>query len=113
MVGGSHNDIAALSYSGTNNGEFDVFETGNGGKDQLSADVFMIAGSTGVVGSTSNPSLVKGQGKDHLRFTIERGTDTTTTTGIVAQVVGTTKKDVIVHTANVAVKTKGKVILMA
>jgi hypothetical protein len=111
MVGGSGNDVALLSYSGTNNGEIDVFEAGNGGKDQLSADIFMIAGSTGVVGTSSNPSIIKGTGKDHLRFTIERGTDTTATTGIFAQVVGTTKNDVILHTANVAAKSKGTIIV--
>ncbi len=110
-VGGSHNDFASIGYSGTNDGQIDITELGNGGSDQLSADVFMIAGSTGSVGSSTNESEIKGSGKDHLSFTIERGTDTTTTTNIFAQVIGTTKKDKVVHTANVFVKTKGTVTL--
>lgn len=111
MVGGKHNDVGSLTYSGINNGEIDVFEVGNGGSDQLGADVFMNVGSTGVVGDASDTSIVKGSGKDHLSFTIERGTDTTSPNGIFAQVIGTSKRDKVVHTGNVLVKTKGSVTL--
>ncbi len=111
-VGGSHNDFASVSYSGTNNGEIDVTLLGSGGSDQLSADIFMIPGSTGTVGSSTQPALIKGSGKDRLRFTIEQGTDTTTTTNIFAQVIGTTKKDKVTHTGNVTVKTKGSTTLV-
>ncbi len=110
-VGGKHNDVATVSYSGTNNGEIDVFELGNGGSDNLNADIFMIPGSTGSVGTSNNQSIVEGSGKDHLSFTVAQGTDTTTTSNIFAQIVGKTKKDKVTHTANVIVKTKGKVTL--
>ena len=113
MVGGSHNDKANVTYSGTNYGEIDLFLLGSGGSDQLSADFYMVPGSTGTVGSSTQPALVRGSGKDHLRFTIEQGTDTTSTTNIFAQVIGTTKKDKVTHTGNVAVKTKGQVTLLS
>ena len=112
MIGGSHNDLTNISYSGTNNGEIDLQVVGAGGSDQLSADIFMIAGSTGTVGK-SNVAMIKGSGKDHLSFTIHQGTDSTSTTNIVAQVIGTTKKDKIVHTGNVMVHTKGSVSLVS
>jgi hypothetical protein len=106
---GSHkNDIGNVSYSGTNDGEFDVIELGNGGNDQLGADVYMIPGSTGTVGSSSQPSVLQTSGKkDELRFTIHWGTDSTTATGIFAKVIDTSKKDTSTHTANVTAKTKG------
>ncbi len=110
-VGGKHNDVATIAYSGTNNGEIDVFELGNGGSDNLSADIFMIPGSTGTVGTSNNQSLVEGSGKDHLSFTVEQGTDTTTASNIFAQIIGKSKRDKVTHTANVIAKTKGKVTL--
>jgi hypothetical protein len=112
-VGGSHNDVAKITYSGTNDGQIDVTELGNGGSDQLSADIFMTAGSTGSVGAANNESEIEGSGKDRLSFTVEQGTDTTSTTNIFAEVIGTTKKDKVVHTANVFVKTKGTVTLVS
>ena len=113
MFGGTHNDVANVTYSGTNDGEFALDLIGAGGSDQLSADVFMIPGSTGTVGTPTNNAIVKGSGKDRLRFTIEQGTDTTSTTNVFAQAIGTTRKDKIVHTANVSVKTKGAVSLVS
>ena len=113
MIGGSHNDVANISYQGTNNGEIDLTVLGDGGSDQLSADIFMMPGSTGTVGSSSNHSLIKGSGRDHLGFTIEQGTDTTSTTNIFAEVIGTTRKDKVVHTGNVAVNSKGTVTLVS
>ncbi len=110
-VGGSHNDVAKISYSGTNNGVVNVFEVGNGGKDNLSADVYMFPGSTGSVGTSTDGATVEGSGKDKLSFTVERGTDTTTATNIFAEVIGKTKKDKVIHTANVFAKTKGSVTL--
>ncbi len=110
-VGGKHNDVATISYSGTNNGEIDVFELGNGGSEDLSADIFMIPGSTGSVGSSNNQSIVEGSGKDQLSFTVEQGNDTTTTSNVFAQIIGKSKKDKVTHTANVIVQTKGKVTL--
>ena len=111
MIGGSHNDVANISYSGTNNGEIDLNAIGSGGSDQLSADIFMIPGSTGTVGSSNRVAMIKGSGKDHLSFTIHQGTDSTSTTNIFAQVIGTSKKDKVVHTGNVMVHTKGSVSL--
>jgi hypothetical protein len=113
IFGGKHNDVANVSYSGTNNGELDLGLTGSGGSDQLSADIFMIAGSTGTVGSSNNVATIKGSGKDHLSFTIHQGTDSTSTTNVFAQVIGTTKKDKVAHTGNVMVKTKGSVSLVS
>lgn len=110
-IGGSHNDVAKISYSGTNNGAIELFEFGDGGRDTLSADVFMVPGSTGTVGTSKNEAEVEGSGKDNLSFTVEEGTDTTTTTNIFAEVIGKTKKDRVIHTANVLVKTKGSVTL--
>ena len=112
MIGGSHNDVASISYSGTNNGEIDLAVQGSGGSDQLSADIFMIAGSTGTVGSSKNVATIKGSGKDHLSFTIHQGTDSTSTTDIFAALIGTSKKDKLVHTGNVMVNTKGSVSLV-
>lgn len=88
-----------------------MFEIGNGGKDNLSADIYMIPGSTGSVGSSTDESEIEGSGNDHLSFTVEQGTDTTFATNIFAEVIGKTKKDKVVHTANVFVKTKGSVTL--
>jgi hypothetical protein len=114
MIGGKHNDIGKLTYSGYNYGEIDVTETGKGNKDQLSADVFMGMGSTGTVGASgSGTSIIAGKGRSHLRFTVERGTDTTSTTGVFAQVVGASRKVVVDHTANVTVQSKGTVILVS
>ncbi len=113
LVGGSHNDIGTLTYSGTNDGEIDVTELGNGGNDQLSADIFMVPGSTGTVGAANDESVVKGSAKSHLSFTIVQGTDTTTTTNVFAEVLGASKKDTVVHTGNVTVKTKGSVTLVS
>ena len=110
-IGGKKNDVAKITYSGTNNGEIDVFELGNGGSDNLSADIFMIPGSTGSVGKSNNQSTVEGSGKDQLSFTVEQGNDTTTTSNIFAQIIGKSKKDKVTHTANVIVNTKGKVTL--
>ncbi len=113
MIGGSHNDVANISYAGTNNGQIDLTVLGDGGSDQLSADIFMMPGSTGAVGSSGNNSVIKGSGKDHLSFTIEQGANTTSTTNIFAQVIGTNRKDKIVHTGNVTVTTKGSVSLVS
>jgi hypothetical protein len=113
MVGGSHNDTGTLMYSGTNDGEIDVTDVGNRGNDQLSADIFMNSGSTGTVGAPNRESVVEGLGKSHLIFTVEQGTDTTTTTNVFAQVVGLSKKVKVVHTANVSVTTKGSVTLVS
>ena len=109
MIGSKAKDTASVSYSGTNDGEVDITELGNGGNDQLSADVYMIPGSTGKVGSSSNVSTLKTSGKkDKLRFTIYQGTDSTTTTNIFAAVIDTSKKDMSAHTENVMATTKGK-----
>lgn len=113
MIGGSHNNVTNISYSGTNNGEIDLEVVGGGGSDQLSADIFMLAGSTGTVGNSKNVATIKGSGKDHLSFTIHQGTDSTSTTNIFAEVDGTSKKDKVVHTGNVMVKTKGSVSLVS
>jgi hypothetical protein len=108
IQGSTRNDIASISYSGTNDGEFDLFEQGNGGNDQLSGDVYMIPGSTGTVGSSTATSLVQTSGKkDKLRFAIYQGTDSTTTSNIYAELIDSSKKDVSAHTANVTAYTQG------
>jgi hypothetical protein len=112
LSGGPHNDVAQFSYSGTNNGQIEIEDLGNGGSDQLSADVYMVPGSTGTVGSSTDASVIKGSGKDRLSFTVEQGTDTTTATNIFAEVIGTTKKDKVTRTANVFANTKGEVTVV-
>jgi hypothetical protein len=108
ITGSKANDIAVVSYSGENDGDFGVFEQGNGGNDQLSADVYMVPGSTGRVGSPLSPSDVRTSGKkDRLRFTIHQGTDSTTTTNIYADLIDTSKKDSALFTQNVTVDSKG------
>jgi hypothetical protein len=108
LLGSRRNDIANVSYSGTNNGELDVNMFGNGGNDQLSADVYMIPGSTGTVGSPTKPSVLQTSGrKDSLHFTIHQGSDSTSATNIFAEVIDNSKKDKSVRTANVVAKTKG------
>jgi hypothetical protein len=108
FLGSPRSDIASVSYSGTNNGELDINEFGNGGNDQLRAEVHMSPGSTGSVGSPIKPSVLQTSGKkDQLRFTIDQGTDSTTATNIFAEVIDTSKRDTSTHTANVRAKTKG------
>ncbi len=108
LNGSKRNDRASVSYKGTNNGELDITEIGNGGNDQLEADVTMVAGSTGTVGQGMFPSYLRTSGKkDRLTFTITRGNDFTSTNGIYAQIFDTSKKDVSLHTANVTAYTKG------
>ena len=106
LIGTARNDVANVSYTGTNDGEIDVTEKGNGGADRLAANIFMTSTSSGKVGG-STPAEVTGSGKDHLDFTIDRGADSTSMTGINAYIVGTSKKDKLVHTANVIATTKG------
>jgi hypothetical protein len=108
VIGSRANDFGSFSYSGLNNGELDIVAQGNGGNDQFDADAFMIAGSTGTVGTSGSPSLIRTAGKkDKLNFTIERGTDSTSTTGIYAELIDTSKKDTSTHTGNVTATTKG------
>ena len=108
-VGGSHNDVANIMYSGTNNGEVELFEEGNGGSDDSSADVYMIRDRRAPSAPRQASPRLKGPGNDHLSFTVEQGTDTTTKTNIFAEVIGKTKKDKVIHTGNVVVNTKGSV----
>ena len=108
LVGSTLNDVGNVSYSGTNNGKLDIFEQGNGGNDQLSADVYMIPGSTGTVGSSTDPSVLKTSGKkDRLQFTIHQGTNSTATSNIFAELIDSSKKDTSMHTDNVTALTKG------
>ena len=108
LIGSKRNDTASVSYKGTNNGELDITEIGNGGNDQLEADVTMVAGSTGTVGQGMFPSYLRASGKkDRLTFTITRGNDFSSTNGIYAQIFDTSKKDVSLHTPNVTAYTKG------
>ena len=80
--------------------------SGSGGSDRLHANVYMIPGSTGTVGSSSQPSVLRTSGKkDQLRFTVYQGTDSTTTTNVYAEVIDTSKKDTSTHTANVTPQT--------
>jgi hypothetical protein len=108
LVESRRNDVANIAYSGTNNGEIDPFVLGEGGKDQLSADIYMIPGPTGNVGLSTSPAVLVGSGrKDQLRFTIHQGTDTTTTSNIFAELIATSKHATTVHTQNVTAMTKG------
>ena len=107
IIGTKKNDTADIEYSGKNNGEIDVNEMGNGGSDQLTANIDMSAVSNGTVGSSSDKAIVSGAGHDLLTFRIRRGTDSTSTTGINATITGSSRKDKLVHTANVLAATSG------
>jgi hypothetical protein len=112
LRGSSKRDIANVTYSGTNNGELDINEFGNGGNDQLSADVFMIPGSTGTVGSAMNHSTITASGKqDNLQFTIQDGNipSSIVDVDIYAVIQSKSKKDKIVRTGNVQSFTQGSV----
>ena len=103
-------EMASTLHPGTT--ELFIFGTKKNDGISMNADVYMIPGSTGTVGTPTDNALVKGSGKDHLRFTIEQGTDTSSTANIFAQAIGTTGKGKVAHTANVTVKTKGTVTLV-
>jgi hypothetical protein len=107
IIGTKKNDTADIEYSGKNNGEIDVNEMGNGGSDQLTANIDMSAVSNGTVGESSDKATVSGAGHDLLSFRIRRGTDSTSTTGINATILGSSRKDKLVHTANVISATSG------
>ena len=107
IIGTKKNDTADIEYSGKNNGEIDVNEMGNGGSDQLTANIDMSAVSNGTVGSSSDKATVSGAGHDLLTFKIRRGTDSTSTIGINAAITGSSRKDKLVHTANVLAATSG------
>jgi hypothetical protein len=107
LLGTKKNDTADVEYSGKNNGEIDINEMGNGGSDQLTANIDMSAVSNGTVGESSDKATVSGAGHDLLTFRIRRGTDSTSTTGINATILGSSRKDKLVHTANVISATSG------
>lgn len=107
LIGAGKNDTADVEYAGKNDGEILVKEMGNGGSDQLTANIDMTATSGGVVGDSSNQATVSGAGHDLLTFRIRRGTDSTSTTGIDATITGGSRKDKLVHTANVLAATNG------
>ena len=107
ILGTKKNDTADIEYSGKNNGEIDVNEMGNSGSDQLTANINMSAVSSGTVGTSSDKAIVSGAGHDLLTFRIRRGTDSTSTTGINADITGSSRKDKLVHTGNVIAATSG------
>ncbi len=107
LRGASRNDVAAISYAGTNNGEIAITAVGDGGNDQLDADVYMAPGSTGTVGQSGGPSVMEASGKSRLRFTVALGTDSTTATNVFAKVVALSRKVMTVRTANVTAPAKG------
>lgn len=52
--------------------------------------------------------MIKSSGKkDHLRFTVYQGTDSTSRSNIFAELIDSSRKDVSSHTANVIALTKG------
>ncbi len=108
MLGSTKNDHVGVAYSGTNNGVLDIQEYGQGGSDQLTASAFLTSGSTGSVGqSFSDPAVINATGKAHISFTIDDGTDSTSTTNVFAKVVATSRKAATVRTANVGAPKKG------
>ena len=101
-IGGKSRNAMDVSYTGTNNGRLTTIEQSAGAKDSLAATVGMTAGSTGTVGTTTSPAQVGSTGKGaNVRFAVFRGADSTTKTGINAQVTMSAKKSTIAHTANV------------
>ena len=107
LVGTNKNDTADVEYSGKNDGEIFVNETGNGGSDQLTANIDMTATSGGTVGDSLTKAIVSGAGRDQSSFRIKRGTDSTSTTGVDAEITGSSRKDKLIHTANVIAATSG------
>lgn len=107
-AGGSARNSMGVNYAGTNNGDIDVSESGGGKKDSLAADIRMAAGSNGTVGKVIPAVLTATGATPNVRFTVARGADSTTTTGIVARLVATSKRSVTSHTANVTSQSAGK-----
>ena len=100
--GGTSRNLLYTNYTGTNNGKLKVTETGSGAKDIITAAIFMNPGSTGTVGESAAPSLLGSGGKSAKnRFVIVRGADSSSTTGIYAEVVAAPKKGVVERTRNV------------
>jgi hypothetical protein len=116
LRGSTRNDVASVSYSGTNDGELDISEQGNGGNYQLSADVYMVPGSTGTVGSMNRPSSIIASGKkDNLQFTIQDGNvpSSVVDLNIFALIQSKSKNDKIKKTANVQSITPGTVTIVS
>lgn len=106
--GGRSRNLLSVNYSGTNDGALRVTEQGAGANDRVAANLLMAAGSTGTVaGSAATiggtaPAQVGSTGKNaRVRFAIFRGTDSTSTAGIDAQVTASARRSRIEHTANV------------
>lgn len=108
QIGGASRNLMQVDYNGTNNGELFVFGSGRGAKDVLTASLAMNAGSTGTVGQNTPAQLMSTGKNARVQFLIARGTDTTSMTGIVAQLSTTSKQSVTVHTANVMTLSAGK-----
>jgi hypothetical protein len=111
MWGSTKNDMGSVTYSGTNDGNIFINEVGGNANNQLTANVYMAPGSTGMVGG---PSFVYSSGKkDKLAFTIYQGTDSAAASDIIAYLEDRSKKDVALHTANVTAITKGSDTLVS
>jgi hypothetical protein len=105
--GGSKTNSLNASYFGTNQGDLSVEEFGYGAKDNITSDLEMTSTSTGTVGADSEGAVAAYGKKARAQFTILRGADSTSTTGIQAVIVTESKKSVASQTGNVQNETAG------
>jgi hypothetical protein len=116
LTGLPKNDVATVSYSGTNNDEFVITAIGDGGNDNLSADVSMFPGSTGTVGTMNSPASIMASGKnDSLQFTIQDGNvpPTVADLNLFAVVQSRSRKDTIKKTTDLQSITPASVTVIS
>jgi hypothetical protein len=106
-VGGKNRNNLNASYFGTNDGNLSVYEVGYGKNDEVNADLEMTSVSTGTVGDGTFDAVGGTGSRLRARFTIYRGTDSTSTTGIHAEIYTMSKKSVAEQTANVTDQAAG------
>jgi len=103
LQGGDSTDNIGVSYRGELDGTLNLLADGNAGLDTVSANVEMLAGSTGNVGSSGNPATVRGgTHDDDLTFVVHNNSGNSTA-GVYAHVEGFWGHDVCHRTSNVSV----------
>ena len=106
FASGSGNDTITSTYSGQIGGNYlyNLTAKAGSGNDSITNNVFVGAGSTGTVGSSSTaPAAIEGgKGNDKIRFSIVA--DPTATAQVNAVVVAGTGHETITRTSNVEVQ---------
>jgi hypothetical protein len=100
MHGGFGEDHFGVSYKGVLNGTFDMALDGGAGNDRLNADFELQAGSNGMLGTPTDPAILRGgPGDDVLNYLVH----VNGTAGVFATADGGSGIDLCRHTANVKV----------